>query len=114
VPVNTPATSEDADAADAGEDLDVASGRSVHAEPLESRLSQLEEVVHDCALLLRSSVVARLERVESSLADETARLDERLHTEARRRCRLLTEVTVKVSAAIDQLRSETKSAAATA
>lgn len=77
--------------------------------PLETRLDQLEEVVRDCALLLRSSVVERLDQVEDNLANETARLDERLHSEARRRCSLLTEVTVKVSAAIDQLRREAKS-----
>lgn len=77
---------------------------------IESRLGQLEEIVRDCAVLLRSSVFRRLDKLESGLATETARLDERLHAEARRRCRLLTEVTVKVSAAIDQLRLEAKSA----
>jgi hypothetical protein len=81
-------------------------------EPLESRLSQLEEVVRDCAVLLRSSVSGRLDKIEHALVAETARLDDRLHNEARRRCRLLTEVTVKVSAAIDQLRLEAKSASA--
>ena len=93
-------------------DLHVSNGFSDTSKPLETRLNQLEEVVRDCAVLLRSSVVGRLEKVEKNLADETSRLDERLHNEARRRCRLLTEVTVKVSAAIDQLRLEARSASA--
>lgn len=83
---------------------------SLHSDDLESRIGRLEGVVRDCALVLRSTVSSRLEKIESSLSAETARLDARIGAEARQSYRVLTEVTQKVSAALDQIRLEAGSA----
>jgi len=79
---------------------------SLRSDDLESRLGCLEGVVRDCALILRNTVADRLDKIESSLHSESTRLDARISAEARQNYRVLTEVTQKVSAAIDQIRRE--------
>jgi len=83
---------------------------SLHSDDLESRLGCLEGVVKDCALLLRNTVADRLDKIESSLSNESTRLDARINAEAKQSYRVLTDVTRKVSAAIDQIRHEARTA----
>lgn len=86
----------------------ITSSDSLRSDDLESRLGCLEGVVKDCALLLRNTVADRLDKIEHSLHSENTRLDARISAEAKQSYRVLTEVTLKVSAAIEQIRREAR------